>query len=102
MRANEHGMPLKKGSPVPGWYRCQDCGTTGVKLWHRRLYQTAFHPQKLQCRNCAETGLAGEDAVSGFHGLVPVVPKDPFWNHVLVPKGGMEWWQDLPDKAEGS
>ena len=86
----EASIPLTKGFPVPRWYRCQDCGAEGVKLWHRRIYQTVHHLQKLQCRNCA-----GEDVSV----LVPAVPKNPFWNHVLIPEGGVEWWRDLPEDS---
>jgi len=49
MPREPEAIPLAPGFPTPEWYRCQDCGVTGVKLWRRRLYQTVNHPQFLMC-----------------------------------------------------
>lgn len=87
---------------IPDYYKCRECGVTGVKLW--RPYQTT--PVDLLCGPCVgkkageEVNLSDGDQC-GWH--VPAVPdlQGGWWGYPSIPAEGCAWWRALPLRLTG-
>ena len=86
---------------TPTGYCCNECGTSGVKLW--RAYQTFLDHQTLRCYRCAiadqkviEEQTADSDSIGWLVPAVPTEEGDTFWGYSAVPEPGVKWWYLLP------
>lgn len=94
---------------IPSDYKCNECGTTGCKLWRR--YQSS---PKLLCAKCAAKDqgkniddIDAKGMYSSENGgridqigwYVPAVPLEDlkgYWGYTSVPQPGCDWWDNLP------
>jgi hypothetical protein len=100
------------------YYRCDDCGVQGVKLW--RNYGMYLSQVKLRCKGCAvnerdrnlldliedqmgdQIGNMVGDQVPACPNLLPdettwKLPDDyTFWGYTSTPDDIVAWWQGLP------
>ena len=83
-------------------YRCDDCGTDGVKLW--RVYNIVADMTPLRCLACAERNQGEKLDGDKIGCLIPAVPTEDgttFWGYTSVPSEAVLWWHNQPvDKAD--
>lgn len=107
--------PYLSGFPdVLTQYKCEQCGTAGVKLW-----RLPHHAAGLKCNVCLGVevdaeGCAALEPIGGisFHGQtsdqikgwLPAVPTESddlgYWGYSSVPIRGVDWWKKLPSKKK--
>lgn len=94
---------------TPKTYRCDKCGTRGVKLW-RGIHGCADeHGHKLKCASCLAPEQTIDSEGKGFsqydarrrtdqvNEWLPAVPvDDTFLGYSSVPQESFDWWKSLP------
>lgn len=87
-------------SEVPEFYRCSQCGVTGVKLWRGPC--DSSEPPPLFCKACAliNQDESGETPDHRIGGLIPAIPmadvKGGYWGHRFSPREERKWREGLP------